>query len=78
MTEPSITRETLLVDALAIVPGAHLLFRQHGVNPERRCGERIRTFCLGAAEDACALREVDALIDELNLLWALQASAALS
>ena len=78
MTEPSITRETLLADALAMVPGAHLLFRKHGINPELRCGERIRSFCLGAAEDACALRDVDALIDELNLLLALQASAALS
>ena len=77
MTETSITRETLLVDALAIVAGAHLFFRQHGINPELRCGERIRSLSLGAAEDACALDDVDTLIDQLNLLLALVASPAL-
>jgi hypothetical protein len=66
MTEQIITRETRVSEALAHVPTALDLFRRYGVDPTISCGLMVHGLRLAEAETICALRQVDALIDDLN------------
>lgn len=61
-----ITRQTIVKEAVESCEAAPAIFAKHGVNPLERC---IGMYDLNTIEDAeewCALRDVDGLIDELN------------
>lgn len=76
MTNVVITRETLVADALNLVPGASALFRKHGVDPEVQCQQMSPILRIGDAEMRCELRDTDELIQDLNLMLALHATSA--
>ncbi len=62
----SITRATLVKDAIRSSEQARSLFMKHGIDPEIRCVGMYDINTLDDIEEYCNAKNVDALIAELN------------
>ena len=66
MSKPMITRDTLIADALRLVPNAGAIFLRHGVDPCGRCRPMIHDLRLADALVDCHLHDLEGLVTELN------------
>ncbi len=75
MPEDPITPSTRVVEALLRPPNGLALFRVHGFDPTIWCGPSVHVLTLREASASCGLRDLGALIDELNADLVAQATS---
>lgn len=71
----SITRATIVKDAVTSSKTARELFIAHGIDPLDRCAGMYDLNTLGDVEDWCHVTDVEGLIRELNQAIASEAGA---